>query len=196
MSDEIEFEGGIFDDAGVDLNDIPDDPFDFGNEFWPIRIIELGDVKVTTNGDKVGMMMKWAVEHPKYDNHMVAKQLGNGNWQRLPVPRALQGQIPWAPKSNPDDKKVLIDLRDLYVALGFSVDQMNGIKPSDLLGKICQAKIKPKKTPEGFWQFNIYAHKPFDPNSSGLDEFAGGQKANGNQGMTEEEMLKKELGDI
>jgi hypothetical protein len=193
MSDEIEFEGGIFDDAGVDLNNIPDDSFDFGNNFWPIRVIEVGPPKVTANKDKIGMMVKWAVEHPKYDGHPVSEKLGNGNWTRLPVPKALQGQIPWDPENEPKDKQVLIDLRDLYLALGFSKDQMRGVKPSDLVHKICLAKIKAKKTPEGFWQFNIFGHKPYEPNSDGADEFTPSGSSNSNGGKTAEQLAKEEL---
>lgn len=194
MSDEaIEFDGGIFEDAGVDLNEIPDDPFGFENNFWPIRIIELGEAKLTRSGDKIGMMIKWAIEHPNYDGHPVSEKLGQGNWQRLPVPTALQNQIPWDPRNNPEDKKVLIDLRDLYLALGFSIDQMKGIKPKDLVGRICSAKIKPRKSPEGFWQFNIFAHKPYDPSGEGVNEFA--QNGSTNSGAkSPEDLLKEELG--
>ncbi|MFG2268120.1 hypothetical protein [Streptomyces sp. NPDC048720] len=192
MSDEIEFEGGIFGDAGVDLNDIPDDPFDFGTAFWPIRVIGVGEAKVTGKGDKIGAMIKWAVEHPKYDGHPVSEKLGNGNWQRLPVPRALQNEIPWDPRGNPDDKKVLIDLRDLYLALGFSTDQMAGIKLSDLVGTICLAKINPKKTPEGFWQFNIFAHKPYDPNSEEAQNSQAAQNVNSG-GKSAEDLAAEEL---
>lgn len=196
MSDEneIEFEGGFFDEAGVDANDVADDPFGFGNEHWPVRIIECGKPKVTKNGDKVGMMIKWAVEHPKYDGHQVSTQgLGLGNWYRLPVPRALQGQIPWDPKNDQKDAQVLTDLKDLYKALGIPADEMGRQNEKTLVHKTCMVKIRPKKNEEGFWQFNLFAYKTRGEGSdTGMSEFAQGNSSQ----VSAEEQLKRELDEI
>jgi hypothetical protein len=180
---------GFFEDAGVDLNEIPDDPFGFGNDFWPVRIIEVGEPKVTGGGDKYGMMVKWAVNHPKYDGQQVATQgLGLGNWTRLPIPEALQGSIPWDPKNNPEDKKVLIDLRDVFVALGFKNDEMGGVDGAKMLHRGCLVKIRAKRNDEGFWQFNLFAHKPLG-DGDGANEFAKGTS----NGKTAAELLEEEI---
>jgi hypothetical protein len=186
---EITFEGGFFDDAEIDANDVADDPFGFGNDFWPVRIIECGQPKVTNSADKIGMMIKWAVEHPKYDGHQVSKQLGLGNWMRLPVPVALRPRIPFDPKSDPKDQQVLTDLKELYKALGIPADQMNKQNERTLVGKKCLVKIKPKKNEEGFWQFNLFAYKSIPEGSpDGVTEFM--PKASGS---SDEDLLKAEL---
>lgn len=194
MSDEneIEFEGGFFDEAEVNANDVADDPFGFGNNFWPIRIIECKKPKVTANGDKIGMQIVWAVEHPKYDGHPVSKQLGMGNWQRLPVPVSLRSRIPWNPQGEPKDQQVLTDLKDLYKALGIPADEMGKQNEKTLVGKICSAKIKPKKNDEGFWKFNLVAYRVFDPESDGGDEFTSSGTHNPG-GKTADELAAEEL---
>lgn len=188
------FEGGFFEEAEVDVHSIPDDPFGFGNDYWPIRIIEVGDPKVTQGGDKIGMMVKWVVDHPNYHNHYVGKTgLGNGQWFQLPVPVKLRGEIPWDPQSD-DAKNVTYKLGKLYEALGFPKDRWAKVNKGLLIGAGCLTKIKPVMGDSGFWEFRFNGMKPFPAEGSaqGYGEFA--QPGNSNSGgKSEEELLRDEL---
>lgn len=192
MSDEIEFTGGFFDEAGVNVQDVPDDPFGFGNEFWPLVVTEVGAPKVTGNKDKIGMMVTFAVDHPKYQGHQVSKQLGFGNWFQLPVPKALQSQIPWDPQNNPKDMEAAVKLRRLFMALGFSKDELGSVNGAKMVGRRCMAKIFPKENEQGFWQFNINAFKTVgESDSDAWQEFKPGNQAG--SGKSAEDLLKEEL---
>lgn len=155
---------GFFDEAGVNLNDIPDDPFGFGNDFWPIRLVEVGEPKVTANQDKIGMMVKWAVNDDAYASNLPTQQMRQ--WIQLPVPEAYWGSINWDPKNDPDHKKVLINLRDLFLALGFKNDEMGSVDGAKMLYRGCLAKVKPKKNSEGFWEFSLYQMKALPTDGS------------------------------
>ena len=190
MSDEIEFEGGFFDDAEVNLNDIPDDMFGFGNDYWAIRIVEAVNPKVTANRDKVGMMLKWAVDHPAYANNKPTQEMRM--WVQLPVPKALQGSIAWDPRNDPKDRQVLVQLRDLYLALGFKNDEMGQVNGAKMIYRGAMAKIKPKRNAEGFWEFGLFNMKalPEQGSGDGMNEFA--QPSNGPT-KSPEELLAEEL---
>ena len=182
---------GFFDDAEVEVNNIPDDPFGFGNDFWPTRIIEVKDPEITKNGQRFGMMIRWAVEHPKFDGHYVSTQgLGYGNWQQLPVPKKLQGQVPWDNNSE-EAVKVLFQLKELYKALGIPADQWGKVGKDDLLHKVCLSKIKVQQDENGFWQFRLTAQKPL-PSGEGMNEYARATTSNPG-GLSPEELVKKEL---
>lgn len=185
MSEDFAFEGGFFDEAEVELNEIPDDPFGFGNDYWPIRLVEIGEPKVTQKLDKIGMTVKWAVDDPAYSDNKPTQQMRE--WVRLPVPKKFQGQIPWNPKSNPEDKKVLIDLRDLYVALGFANDEMGGVNGEKMKYRGCLSKIRPKKNSDGFWEFGLFQRKSL-PSGEGMNEFA--------QDKDPKDVLADEMNDI
>lgn len=201
MNDEIgiEFDEGIFADADVNLSDVPDDPFGFGQNFWPVRVVSVGKAKVTQGGDKIGMMVKFIVDHPNYNNHWVGdpeKGLGNGQWTQLPVPKKLQGQIPWDPKNNPKDMQALTNLKNFYKSLGYGVDEMARIHPQDIVGKGFLTKIKVTQDDNGFWQFRFNSPKPFG-DGNGAEEFtrAGTSNPGGkSQAELDEEALTKELG--
>lgn len=184
---------GFLDDAGVEVNEIPDDPFGFGNDFWPVRIVEIKDPKLTTGGDKYGMMVKWAVDHEKYQSHFVAQGLGNGNWLQLPVPKVLQEQgVPWDPKNDEKHATVLYNLRKLFEALGFRADEMSKVGKDEMLGRGCLAKIRPTMDENGFWQFRLVAMKPF-ASGGGAAEFTKEGTSNPNGGLSPEDLLKREL---
>lgn len=186
---------GFFDDAEVEVNDIPDDPFGFGNDFWPVKIVEIKDPEVTKSGDKIGMMVKWAVDHPKYANHFVGvngRGLGNGNWTQIPVPKALQGSIPWDPANDEKHAQVLFNLRKLFEALGFSADEMGGVGRDEMLGRKCLAKIKVSQDDNGFWQFRLNAMKPIG-SENGADEFT--RNGTSNPGPSDNDVIKKALED-
>lgn len=183
---------GIFDDAEIEVNDIPKDPFGFGNGYWPVTVLTVGEMKQTTNretggpGDKIGTMITWGCNHPDAPQ---MESLGRGNWQQLPVPTSLRGEIPWNPKSA-EAKKVIYELSNLYAALGFSKDEFGGIELTDLVGRTAMAKIFPRQNKEGFWQFNIVGLKPVpdEGDGSGMNEFA-----RDNGGKSDEDLLNDEL---
>ena len=184
---------GFFEDAEVEVTEAPDDPYGFGKDFWPIYVVDVFDVKPTNNGNRFGMMVRWAVDHPKYQNHPVSKQLGYGNWVQLPVPKPLQGQIPWDVKSE-EGQKVLFNLKQILSALGFSVDEMGKVGPDEMKGRRCLAKISVKFDGQ-YWQLNPYAFKsiPEDEVSDGINEFAGNSSASSGEAV---DPLEKELNDI
>lgn len=180
---------GFFDDADVEIAEIPDDPFGFGKDFWPIWVKEVKDPEVTKSGERYGMMVTWAVDHPDFEGTQVADKLGYGNWLQLPVPKPLQDRIPWDPKGS--DKKVLFDLKNLFLALGFTVDEMPTVDGPKMVGRRCLAKIGVKQNDQGFWQFNPYAFKPLG-DGDGMNEFAG---KSGN-GKSAKDVIADELDDI
>lgn len=190
---EIELDGGFLEEAGISGNDIPDDPFGFGREFWPLRVIEVGPPKVTANADKVGFMVKFAIDHPQFQGTPLAEGLGNGNWYRLPVPKALQGQIPWDASSS-EAAEVKFNLGELYKALGFKRDEYSGVNGEKMLHRGCLAKVSAKKNEAGFWNFNLWQMKPMDGSGAPTGANVTARSAS-NGGMTDEEMLKRELED-
>lgn len=188
MSDEIEIEGGFLDEAGIDANDIPDDPFGFGNDYWPVYVLSVGAPKVTANKDKIGMMVKFAVDHPKYQDSFVGKTgLGNGSWVQLPVPKALRDQIPWNPDGE-QEQKVLFNLKELYKALGFAKDEMGGVNAAKMLNRRALTKIKANMGDSGFWEFRLNAMKAI-PSDESMEEFV----RPANKGKTDEELLREEM---
>lgn len=190
-SEEIEFEGGFFDEGGVDVNEVPDDPYGFGKEFWPIFVVEVGPAKVTKKKNMIGMMVKFAIDHPSFQGTRFAEKLGNGNWYRLPVPVALRGQIPWDP-NGVDEKKALFQLGQLYGALGFPKDQWGKINGAIMKDKRFLAKIRVSQDDQGFPRFNLQNPKPIG-SEDGLDEFAKPGNSSQNGGLSPEELLKKEM---
>lgn len=188
MSDELEIEGGFLDEAGIDANDIPDDPFGFGNDFWPVFVLEVGKPKVTEKKDKIGMMVKFAVDHEKYQNSYVSKGLGNGMWVQLPVPLALREQIPWDPEGE-KEQQVLFNLKELYKALGFAKDEYGKVNGTKMLHRRALTKIKAIRDENtGYWNFRLNGMKPVAENETSQD---GTSPANG--GKSPEQLLKEEL---
>jgi len=194
----FDFEGGLFEEAGVNVADIPNDPFGFGNEFWPIVVLEVGPIKVTKNGDKLGQMVKFAVDHPDYATHYVGtKGLGNGTWYRLPVPLKLRDRIPYDP-NGADEKKDNHKIGLLYGALGFPKDQWAKLNLSKLVGKRMMAKIKPVME-DGYYKFNINAMKTLEEgaDSGWSGNGGGGTSASSAKSEAEKarEALAREMGE-
>lgn len=188
--DEINIEGGFLDEAGIDANDIPDDPFGFGNDFWPVFVLEVGAPKVTKNKDKIGMMVKFAVDHPKFQGSFVAKTgLGNGMWVQLPVPLALRSQIPWEPEGEME-VQAMYNLKELYKALGFAKDEYGSVNGKKMEGRRALTKIKVKRGDSGFWEFNLNAMKPIG-DGNGSSEFTS--QGTSNPAKSAAEQLEEEL---
>jgi hypothetical protein len=191
IDEGIEFEGGFFGEAGIDATEVPDDPFGFGNDFWPLVCIEVGQAKVTANKDKIGMMVKFAVDHPKFQGAPVGEKLGNGNWYQLPVPLALREQIPWDPEGD-KEKKALYNLGELFKAMGFPKDQWKSVNGKKMVGRRISAKIKATKDDNGFWQFRLNQMKEID---GGADSnWSGGTPAGNTESKSAADLLKEELG--
>lgn len=191
MDEGIDFEGGFFDEAGINVADIPDDAYGFGNQHWPLVVVKVDKPKVTNNQDKIGMMVTFAVDHPKYAQHHVSKQLGFGNWIQLPVPLALRDQIPWDPDNNPKDAKALVDLRKLFESLGFKADELGKVNGPKMIGRRCMAKIKVSQNENGFDQFNLNNFKQVGENADA--GWSGAAPVSNGGGKSPEELLKEEL---
>lgn len=187
--DEIDIEGGFLDEAGINANDIPDDPFGFGNDYWPVFVLEVGAPKVTKNKDKIGMMVKFAVDHPKFQGSFVSKGLGNGMWVQLPVPLAIRSQIPWDDEGEME-AQVKFNLKELYKALGFAKDEYGSINGKKLLNRRALTKIKVSRDDSGFWQFRLNAMKPVG-DGNGTGEFNA--QTTSNPGKSAAEQLEDEL---
>lgn len=187
--DEIDFEGGFLDEAGINANDIPDDPFGFGNDFHAVFVVEVGAVKVTKNKDKIGMMVKFAVDEAKYQGSFVSKGLGNGMWVQLPVPLALRSQIPWDPEGE-KEQQAMYNLKELYKALGFAKDEYGSVNGKKMEGRRALAKIKVGRTDDGFWDFRLNAMKPIG-DGNGNDEFSS--QTTSNPAKSAAELLEEEL---
>jgi hypothetical protein len=188
---------GFFDEAEVDVNEIPEDPYGFGNEFWPVRIIKLEDPKLTEKGDKYGMVIKYIVDHPKFATSRVGTD-GWGNWQQLPVPKIFQEQgVPWNPKYDDKHAQALFRLSELYKACGFPKDKWSGIGADDLVGAGFLAKLKVQQDDNGFFQIRTVAMKPLpkdgNGNSSGGNEFHPSTTSNPAVAKTPEQILEEEM---
>jgi hypothetical protein len=188
--DEIDFEGGFLDEAGINANDIPDDPFGFGNDFHRVFVLEVGAVKVTKNKDKIGMMVKFAVDEAKYQGSFVSKTgLGNGMWVQLPVPLELRSQIPWNSEGEME-QQAMYNLKELYKALGFAKDEYGSVNGKKMTGRPALAKIKVKRGDSGFWEFNLNAMKPIG-DGDGASEFTS--QGTSNPAKSAAELLEEEL---
>ena len=197
FNEEIEFEGGLLEEAGISASDIPDDPFGFGNEHWPVVVLEAGPIKVTANKDKIGAMIKFGVDHPKYANHFVAQGLGNGTWYRLPVPLKLRDRIPYDPDGE-SEKGDNYKLGLLYGALGFPKDQWSKVTLPMLVGKRMMTKIRPVQE-NGFWKFNLNNQKTVGngADSGWSGNSGGGTSASSGKSEAEKarEALAREMGE-
>jgi hypothetical protein len=197
MSDEneIEFEGGFFEEAGINANEVPDDPFEFGQDFWPVYVSEATVPKLTANGDKIGFMVRFVVDHPQFEGKGVAGENGLGrHWYRLPVPLALRDRVPYDPNGD-SERKALINLKDLYKALGFGADEFAKVNNKNIVGRRMLTKIKAQKNENGYWEFRLNNMKPAGEGEGGNEFHAN---TTSNPGQSAEELaaaeLAKELG--
>lgn len=180
---------GIFDDADVDIaNDIPNDPYGFGRDRWPVEIVEVRQPDISKSGKQYGTMVKYKCIDPTYS---WMESLGNGNWLQLPPPKYVLETAPdikWD-KNSEQGKKCLFAIKQLFEGLGIPVDQWNSLEITDLVGKQCMAKIFPKQNDEGFWQFNVTGMKPMPEEGSGdMSVFAGGNSTQSNSGKSAAEL--------
>lgn len=169
---------GILDEAGVVATDVPKDPFGFGNDYWPVVLLEINPPKirdedgsiieyepgvlagVSSTGKSYGTNMVWAVLDARYEylGNGTGK-LGFGQWFQLPAPKSIQHQVPFD-KNSAEGKKLIYDWGILLKGLGFAADEMGAAGLQDIIGREALAKIYPKQDPEtGFWSFRVVNHK-------------------------------------
>lgn len=169
---------GIFDEAGIDVNDIPSDPFGFGKEYHLLQIVDVRKPGVSASGKQYGTMIKWKCAE---EEHAGMDSLGQGNWLQLPPPEHVKQEtgMEFDPKSS-NGRRCIFQIASLFKGLGIPADKMNSVEVEDLKGMYCMAKVFPKLNDEGFWQFNIVGHKPV-PNGSeeGMEIFAKGGNSSG-----------------
>lgn len=174
---------GILEDAGIEPTDVPNDPYGFGRDYWPVQIIGVKAPDVSSSGKQYGTMLKWKCLAEQYS---YMESLGGGNWLQLPPPAHVLETIPtmeWD-KSGMRGKQCIFNITRLYQGLGIPADQWAKINAEDLLNMRCMAKIFVKQNDEGFWQFNVTGHKPMPPEGSvaemGMGVFAPNGSASAN----------------
>lgn len=157
---------GMFDEAGIDINtDVPNDPYGFGKDYWPVEIVKADAPDVSKGGKQYGTMLRWKCLAPQYS---YMESLGYGNWLQVPPPLEVVKIVPELAfdKESEQGKKCIYILTTLLKGMGIPQDKWNSIKIPELLGMRCMAKIFVKQNEEGFWQFNITAHKPMPEEGS------------------------------
>lgn len=161
---------GILDAAGVEANDVPEDPFGFGKDYWPVEIVGVRDADISKSGKQYGTMLKWKCLDPRFE---YMESLGHGGWIQLPPPPAEANHLGWS-KDSAEGKKVIFNFIALLKAFSIPADQWGKFDTPDFLGQKCLAKIFVKQGDEGFWEFRVVGHKPLPPEGSvaGLGMFA------------------------
>jgi hypothetical protein len=139
--------GGFFADAGVELDKVADDPYGFGQSYHIIAIKEWRAPAVSPTG-KFGSYIIFEYLEDRYKDMRPF-----GRWYQLPTPKAIQIQtgVPFDPENDPKDQQVAFTLKRLLWALGFNVDQMNTVNPSNSQGRPFLAKLFAAEE-GGFWK--------------------------------------------
>jgi hypothetical protein len=144
--------GGFFADSGVKVEDVADDPFNFGNGYHIIAIKEWRQPKVSPTG-KFGSYFVFEYMEPKYE-----KLRGFGRWYQIPTPKAIQdstGNV-FDPENNPDDMTVASNFKKLLWAVGHNVDQMNQARPKNTIGRPFLTRLKAVMNEEsGYWEIRF-----------------------------------------
>lgn len=196
--------GGFFDDAGVEIEKIADDPYGFGNSFHIVGVKECRDPKVTEKGDKVGIWVTFEILEDKYQ-----KVRPFSKWIQLPTPKAIQvaSGVTFDIKSNPEDMAVAFNLKHFFRGLGFKVDEMNSANHQTIVGRQLLTRLSAREE-DGFWRIGFAlggvrptpepGTKEYDAmmemaagTGGGLDEFDGGKVPSTKK--TAEELLREEM---
>lgn len=191
---------GILDDAEVEVNDIPKDPFGFGNDYWPLQLIDVRPPKdkegnpskrdhldISSTGKSYGGMFVFRCLDERYaymgstDPEQMSGQLSKyGQWTSVPPPKWAQEIVPFD-KNSVDGKKLIFNWTQLCSALGFGVDEIGKLDIPHILGKTCLGKIRAKLDDEtGFWEIRVGMLKVMPPEGSpeGIGEFTKGGTSN------------------
>lgn len=173
---------GILDDAGVSANEVPKDPFGFGNDYWEVALIEVNAPKqvneegekvpsdfphadVSSSGKTFGGMFVFRILDERFqflgsnNPNQMPGQLGFGQWTQLPAPAWAVARGVEFDKNSPDGKKIIHGWATLLKAFGIPIDQMGKADVPDILGKTCLAKVYAKEDENGFWQFRVAGFK-------------------------------------
>lgn len=162
---------GLFGDAGVNVSNIGDDHYNFGNDFHPLFLKEVRKPKVSDTG-KFGVYVICEIAADKY-----AKVRPFGRWIQLPTPKEVCEKFgtTFDPENDPQDAKVVGFLIKWFIALGFKMDEIQADVPdpaTNLQGKIFLARLKAMENDQGY--DDILWRNPSalpDGDLSGLAEF-------------------------
>lgn len=192
---------GIFGNAGLNVNDIDEDPYKFGNDHWPMFVESVKEMKATEkDGEltgKFGIYVFFEIAHDKYKS--VRKF---GRWIQLPTPLEIQNEtgIAFDPTSNLEDAKVVKFLIKFMVSMGFGIDEINAdtINPeTDWAGKFFAAKLRAREGESGFDELSWFNPKPLNTDemkTDGADEFTPEGTSNPDPVAAAEAAMKEDLG--
>lgn len=127
---------------------IVNDPWRFGNEYWPTFVQECRAPKASEKG-LYGMYVFFEIAHERYEH---VKRFGR--WIQLPTPKAVQEQFgtTFDPENNIKDANVYAFAIKFFLALGFSVDEIKSgrITPPLIQGRVFEAQYSVGKNDNGF----------------------------------------------
>lgn len=192
---------GILDDAEVSGNEIPKDPFGFGNDYWEVELYDVRPPKdeqgnpsqqqfadIAKSGKSYGAMFVFRVLDERFaylgsnSENQVPGQLGAyGQWWTLPSPKWARDRVPFD-KNSKEGKQLVFNWSRLCYAVGIPVDQIGAADFQDVIGKSCLAKVKVTEDDNGFWQFRCVGFKRKGGNAEGspqgIGEFTKGGTSN------------------
>lgn len=172
IDDEWDVFGESFEAAAdIDPDELGDDPFNFGDREWAMRVVKVGPPKVGKKGG-VGVYVYFEMQG-KYAGKKV------GKYFRIPPPKKIQEMtgIVFSPKSNANDYQVVFDWYTFLFALGFDRSEFSFVKPPAMVGSVFQARCYGREE-QGFWKVNFGSPKRYVPSAhedgsdDGLDEFS------------------------
>lgn len=187
--------GGFFGDAGVNVETVSDDPYNFGTGYHLVAIKEWRVPKVSETG-RFGSYFVFELMEVKYE-----RVRPFGRWYQMPTPKVIQDRtgVPFDPENNPDDMTVASNFKKLLWAVGHNADKMNEARPQNTVGKPFLTRLKAVMNDEtGYWEirfspqglkrmpeegseeYNAVMAHAAGGSSAGLNEFS--PNGNGNTG--------------
>lgn len=164
-----------FEDAGLNVSDIADDPYGFGNDHHLIGVDSVKSVKVSEKGF-FGMYVYFKLLDEKFESLRPF-----GMYIQLPPPKEVQKEFGYVfdPKNDLKHAKVLSNLVKFLTALGFGVDEIQSGAANEhtIVGRYFLAKMRSKEGDSGFDEFRWFqpmkVEANLDPDApGGLDHFA------------------------
>jgi len=158
--EDLDLEGTIFTDD-VEIDEIPDNPNHLPEDTYTCQITE-ASMGLTNKKDKVGLTIKYQIVEGAYSTAFPFTE-----WIQVPV--KAPGQEEWTP----EQIKMQSRIKKHYEAAGFGADEMKGIKPSMMIGRILKVTTKNKKDGD-FERINIFSVSPLDDTGVSSEETSGG----------------------
>lgn len=214
---------GILDEAEVSGNQIPKDPFGFGNDFWPVVVLsftrpkpssELSEEEqrrliaerpyadISSSGKQYGGMIAFRIMDERYqylgvnNPNQMPGQLGFGQWFQLPSPKWAREQVPFD-INTPEGKKIVHAWSTLCIAAGIPIDKIGAADIPDIVAKPMLAKIYAKEDENGFYQFRVAGWKPMpkpgEGSPEGIGEFMAGTTSNPAPGASAMSEMEKAM---